>query len=152
LELDGEKLVAVFRRDWKMEKEKEFIPRGFLKRIGVQFWNPQTAKILGIFFVSAVFFLYLGIQLTNYFSTPRLEIYEPKSGAVVQNQEVEIRGETNPQNSVYVNDRLIKINSDGSFNYNLKLFPGENKILIKAVNRQNKIQTVERKVKMVDNK
>ncbi len=151
LELDPDKLVAIFRRDWKKVEEKSFIPSGFFRNFSSKFWSPHTAKILLVFLLSSIFFVYIGIQLNNFFSTPKLKLSEPESGIVIDEKQVVVKGNTEPENSVYINDQLINVQEDGSFTYTLKLFPGENDILIRAVNRHNKVQTIKRTVEVVDN-
>lgn len=151
LGLDSEKLVAVFRRDWKREEEREVIPKGLVQRWQEKIINPKTALITGVFIISALFFTYIGIQVNNYLSAPNLEVYQPKDGAVISQDQVVVEGKTQPGNTVYINDQLINVSEDGSFNYTLKLFSGKKEIIVRAVNRQKRETVISRSVEVVDN-
>lgn len=60
---------------------------------------------------------------------PKLIIYSPEDNQIFQgedNKQITITGETNPENTLYLNDRLIIIQTDGSFAHNYELKEGEN--------------------------
>lgn len=60
---------------------------------------------------------------------PELTIVAPEEGKRFyqeQNRTVEIRGQTEPEASLYFNDHLLILNSNGNFNTHLKLKEGEN--------------------------
>lgn len=67
---------------------------------------------------------------------PKLEISSPKDGATFNksDQEIEIKGETNPENIVTINGFRSIVESNGSFSYRMKLTDGENKIEIISQN------------------
>jgi len=58
---------------------------------------------------------------------PKLEINPAKDGDTV------ISGQTDPQNTVTINDRLAIVESSGKFSFTLNLTNGENKIKVTAV-------------------
>lgn len=68
---------------------------------------------------------------------PKLEITNPADNAKISGKDsfVEIKGNTDPENRLTINERVIILNSSGSFNYRLGLSNGENKILISATDR-----------------
>lgn len=67
---------------------------------------------------------------------PKLEISFPKNQESFSkaDQETTVRGNTEPENTVKVNDFIAIVSSDGSFSYVLKLQEGENKITVVAQN------------------
>lgn len=152
LDLDEKKLIAIFRRDWQKKEQTKIIPEGLTKPLDGQssFWSPKTAMVLIISLFLIVFLSYLGFQLKKYFSPPSLTVERPLENEKVKEQTVEIKGRANQDASVYINDELININESGNFSYELKLFPGENTIYIKAINRRGKETSISRKVKLVD--
>jgi len=76
---------------------------------------------------------------------------QPREGEVFKEEKVIISGQTKKGTSVSINDKLIEVDKDGKFEYQIKLFPGENTIIITAINRHNKQKTITRKIKLVDN-
>ncbi len=67
---------------------------------------------------------------------PKLEISEPKDGASVQgkkDQNITIKGVTDPDTKVYINDRLIFVSDDGNFSTTHRLENGDNGIAFKAI-------------------
>jgi len=67
---------------------------------------------------------------------PKLEISFPNDGASFSkaDQEVNIRGKTDPENTIRVNDFIAIVDTEGNFSYILRLKEGRNKIKIVAAN------------------
>lgn len=69
---------------------------------------------------------------------PTITIEEPTDGTTIElrkNQNVLIKGTTESNAQVYINDRLVYARSDGSFNTTHQLQEGENKLSIRAVDQ-----------------
>lgn len=66
--------------------------------------------------------------------TPFLEIIEPSGNTTYrgQSREIKVRGKTEPESAVTVNDSLAIINAEGDFSFNMTLIDGENLIRIEA--------------------
>ncbi|MBI4092058.1 MAG: hypothetical protein HY427_02535 [Candidatus Levybacteria bacterium] len=71
---------------------------------------------------------------------PKLEISFPTDGAGFSkaDQEINIRGTTDPENTIRVNDFIAIVDTDGNFSYVFKLKEGENKIKVVATNLAGK--------------
>jgi len=149
LGLDEKKLIAVFRRDWQKKESKEIMLSGLTTPFDrVNFWTPKLAGILtGVFFLT-IFLGYLGFQLKNFFSPPRLMVEKPTENEQVKTEELEVKGKAERQASVYINGKLIDLDQQGNFSYQLRVFPGENRLEIKAVNRRGRERIVERKIEV----
>ncbi len=148
LNLDPEKVLAVFRRDHLSLDQKKTISHGN-KELEKNFsWSPRLTGIS--LSVSAVIIIlaFLGLQLKQYFLAPPLIIFTPKEGEVVKGESLEVKGKTLPDATVLVNDELISVEFDGSFSYTVKLLSGENIIKIKAVNRRGKEVEIRRHVSL----
>lgn len=67
---------------------------------------------------------------------PRLEISFPDDGASFSkaDQEINIRGTTDPENTVKVNDFIAIVDTEGNFSNIFKLKEGENKIKVVVTN------------------
>ena len=67
-------------------------------------------------------------------TAPDLEITEPADGSRynVSKTKIAIKGKTSPEATLTINDHLIILSSDGSYNYNFALSSGENKVKVVA--------------------
>jgi len=67
-------------------------------------------------------------------SKPLLEIVSPSDGATYSkdDNQITLKGKTDPENSVTVNGFLAVVDQEGSFSYPLSLQNGENRILVVA--------------------
>jgi cytoskeletal protein RodZ len=151
LNLDAEKILAFFRRDWEQNPQGEIVPKGLsAKEDKFKFsWTPKTTLIVSISFLTFLFLIYFSFQLRHLLFPPKLEVISLLDNQQVNQETVEVKGKVSEEASVYVNNQLISV-ENGSFSYRLKLFPGENIIEVRAVDRQGKETVVERKIIRVD--
>lgn len=80
---------------------------------------------------------------------PKLEINEPKDGQQIElrkNQQLAVKGMTDPKVRVYVNDRLAFTQEDGAFSTTFQLVVGENILKVKAQDQAGNITEKELKV------
>ncbi len=79
---------------------------------------------------------------------PFLEIDIPDNGKIItgDSNEIVINGETDPENEITVNDRIVIIDQQGKFSYQANLNQGENKFIITAKDRAGNLVSLERKV------
>ena len=81
---------------------------------------------------------------------PEIEIESPEDGISIElrkNQITTIKGTTEPQAKVFINDRLVYAKSNGSFSMSFKLEEGENKLKFKVEDRGGNISEKEILVK-----
>ena len=74
--------------------------------------------------------------------SPVLTIESPSSGSVLYGQDqkmVEVKGKTEPEASLIINNRYVSIRSDGSFSYKLGLQEGENEITVLAKDKAGNV-------------
>lgn len=74
-------------------------------------------------------------QIDLLVSPPSLVLDHPQDGQTTTEKTIEVSGQTDPNTSVFINDRLALVTSDGRFRHNLALSPGENKIRIVAIDQ-----------------
>lgn len=79
---------------------------------------------------------------------PSLEVNEPSDGQTYygDNKTINVRGKTDNQVKVYINDRLAIVGGDGSFSYPVSLNEGDNQIKIVAADPAGNQTTIQRKV------
>ena len=147
LDLDPDKVLAVFRRDHTVKKRDKIMPLGLSSPLNEGFsWTPKLILILSSILVFLLIFAFLFFQVRGYLFRPPLTITSPAEGEEIQVQALQVKGKTIPDAAVYVNDQLASINFDGTFTYDLKVLPGENIIKIKAVNRRGQETEVRRRI------
>lgn len=80
---------------------------------------------------------------------PLLEVEYPADGTQVElrkNQVIEIKGKTDPNSKVYINDRFVFPNSDGSFTHRYQLSEGENILKFRVTDLAGNVSEQEIKV------
>ena len=89
---------------------------------------------------------YLFYQVFSYFSAPRLVISSPEPNAIVRQSDLEVRGKSDADSTVFVNGDLVALDREGNFQTKVSLFPGENKISVEAVSRRGQKTEISRTV------
>jgi transcriptional regulator with XRE-family HTH domain len=89
---------------------------------------------------------FIGWRSYSASTAPTLVIFEPNDGLIVNDVSVKIRGQTSEQTQVYMNGSVVLINPDGTFEADLVLRPGENKLTLTAVNTYSKTTTINRTI------
>lgn len=79
---------------------------------------------------------------------PKLEISEPTENQEFKGsqQEITVKGTTDPGNDVRINDRFVTVHDDGSFSFNFKLGDGENTLMVVARDSAGNETKLERRV------
>jgi len=83
---------------------------------------------------------------------PKLEIISPENGKQflgLQQKQITIEGQTEPNVYININDRVVIVKSDGKFNFQTNLNDGENIFKIKATDRAGNETELEFKVSFV---
>ena len=80
---------------------------------------------------------------------PLLELEAPSENAIVElrkNQQLEVKGKTEVGSKLLLNDRLVMVKPDGSFQTTFYLNEGENKLVLVATDPAGNTTKLERKV------
>lgn len=88
------------------------------------------------------------LKITYKKEAPKLEMNEPQEGQIFSKnqQDIQIKGTTDPGVDIRINDRFVVVKDDGSFTFSLKLNDGENAITIVARDPAGNETKLERKV------
>lgn len=143
-----EKLLKLFDREYQIYKnihKKDEPPVEEITRLPALPKIVLTSKTIiaiasFLIIILAGSYLYFGFK--QFVSAPWLRIEEPAKEVTTKEQEITIRGSTQNDAQVFINDQLIKVDLDGSFTDQVGLSPGLNKITIKSINKFDK-ETVE---------
>ncbi len=149
LGLSPENILAVFRRDFFEDESGQIISRSLSKNIENHgfFWTPRATLITLI--VAGVIFLsfFFAKQYLRLSSAPGIDLSSPKEGEVFKDK-VLIKGKTDKDATLKVDDSLISISDNGSFSEEIVLPRGSNIVTIETANRQGKKRIINIKVEV----
>ena len=138
LELDVDKLLAIWRREYEaqfdkkkestVKKKKVLEPAKILVTPGLVF---SVIAVVLVF----VFFGYLFYQYRSYSGAPKLEIYSPQNSIVVNSEVLDVTGKTDRDSVLLINNQRVLLDKDGSFVTSLKIRDGLNTISFLSVNK-----------------
>lgn len=141
LDLDVEKILALYRRSTKLPVAKETKKKKKSKKEGIKI-SPKHIGIviLTIFLISIV--AYVGYQIYKFQKPPTLLISQPEDEYISDKEILVIKGNTLSSTVVDINGVQTDINDIGEFEHTYKLSEGVNTIVIKAWKETNsKLQT-----------
>lgn len=138
LELDVEKLLALWRREYgahfeKGEKGEKFKIKA-LEPAKLLITPGLVLSTLGAVLIFA-FFGYLFYQYRSYSGAPVLEIYTPENSVVVHSEVLDVTGKTDRDSVLLINNQRVLLDRDGSFLTSLKLNEGLNTLNFLSVNK-----------------
>lgn len=145
LELPSEKILAIFRRQFKAEEQglpfNKLREEGFSLRV-----TPEMIRG-GLFLILLLlFFGYLFRQYQSLTFGPQLSLVEPQKNLVSHTEKITIKGKTEPDIRVYINDEEIYPNETGEFAQEISLSKGTNQVVVVAENKAGKRKTVVREI------
>ena len=77
---------------------------------------------------------------------PKLEITEPSDNSTTNNQEIKIKGSTDKETYIHINDLPIVVDANGNFETSIRLKDGDNQIVATAQDVAGNIETKNFKV------
>ena len=80
---------------------------------------------LGIIILAGGYFFY---EARGVLFNPKLEIFEPKDGAVLMSARIHIAGRADPNSAVWVAGKIFQSGESGIFEGDIALAPGYNQI------------------------
>lgn len=134
LGLDTPTVLAFWRRDFRIFVKNTPPALNLSKQL---YFSPAFFIALIAVIVVSVF-IYLGlVQNSTYNSAPELEIFTPQDGEIVGTSNILLKGKVSANSEVWLNSRMLSLNSSGEFTENLFLHPGLNTLTFKALNPSN---------------
>ena len=135
LDLNPEKMLAFFRREYARKEEVTF-----KKRISSKYLTPQTRRyfIFGVTFISLLFCFYFGHQLFRYLSPPEVRIISPLETTFKRVDKIRVIGRTEKEAVIAIFGDRVYQNKEGIFFYNFPLKPGKNILSIEVVGANGK--------------
>jgi cytoskeletal protein RodZ len=143
LDLNEDRMLAIYRRSVPQIKQEQSATRETKKRPKKIKVTPKTV----VFILSTLFLLtvlsYIGYQIYQFQSPPEIEIVNPENNLTVTQQDIEVKGVTDTNSTLFINDTPVKLTQDGVFNYNIELNPGVNLITVLAKKNNSTQESVE---------
>ena len=139
LDLDPDRLLAFFRRQYAKKEEESF-----KKRLSAKYLTPQTRKLIYFFMIIIIssFVYYFGYQVQRFISPPKVEILSPKDMVFKNQDRVKIIGKTEKEGVVKIFGERIYQNEKGEFSYDFPLKLGKNKLSIEVIGANGKKTTI----------
>jgi len=147
LGLPRKELLALFRREFDEQEYRSVLPENITakKEISLNRVRIRQAVILGSAIIVAVL-LYIFLQYKSAFFSPSLSVATPKEQSVISSQTVTIRGNTEPNASVTVNNIPVIVDAGGNFKKEITVFSGTSVITITSTNAFGKTSTIVRHI------
>lgn len=148
LNLNPEKLLAVFRREFAEGKHPPRILETFSHPVDEKRFKVTPARALGgvILGLIIVFFIYLWFEYRFLVGEPFLEVDQPVNQFNATSAEVQISGRTDPEAKLSINNQEIGVDPSGKFSQEIKLSDDINTITIIATSKIGKVTRIERTV------
>lgn len=139
LGLNPDYVLSLFLRDFDIKNK----PTKFRKEKFC--FTPQLTFIISIYLGIILFISYLVFEYFQYNSPPPLKVNW--SDLIIENDIVQISGETSYDSTIRINDDLIVVDNDGHFLKRIKYPPKDNKIVVEARSPSGKISKDEKFIK-----
>lgn len=142
LKTDVKQASALFRRDYS-KKKININPSPALRDKFT--WGPKITFFALSFCVVITIFSYLIFQYISFNSSPKLIVFEPTEGQLVNNP-VSVSGTTKSNVALTVNGQPVIVEDDGNFETKIEIEEAETQIEIKAKSVSGKDTIVIRKI------
>jgi cytoskeletal protein RodZ len=150
LNLDPQKLLAIFRREFTREKQRssEGIMESFAKPVGGRHNIITPPKLVGLVVTLVIlsFFGYLWIQYRQFVGPPSLNLTTPSDQITVDNSSIVVEGSTDPEIKVLINSQEVPVDQSGHFKEEITLPSEINKISVVASSKFGQKNEIERTV------
>ncbi len=139
-------ILPLFRREFDEKKAYKVLPDSFTKTEGFPINRVHLQQsVVVVVGILLVLLGYLFLQYRSAFLPPSIAISSPKPGSTTT-KELVVKGKTDKDATVFINDEATSVNGHGEFVKNLTLFPGKATIIVKAKNRFGKETVVTREI------
>lgn len=146
LGLPSEKILAIFRRQFRRREKKPSPFEKLTRRESFLRITPEKIKVGLVLILFLLFFGYLFGQYRLLTHEPSLILFEPPQNFVAHKEGIIVRGKTEPDARVFINNEEIYPNERGEFSQEILLSEGTNQIIIFAENKVGKKKIIKREV------
>lgn len=111
---------------------------------------PKIIRNAVFILLFCVCLLYLLIYFRRLISPPNLEVIYPERNLVINEALIEVRGQSDPETEVQINNTVIMSSQDGSFVQEVKLKQGLNNLTISAKKKYGRESVIQRQILVED--
>ena len=147
LGLPVEKSLALFSRDFDEKKSIEILPKGLISTGEfsiLKFKIGRSAFLISVVLVAVASFLFF--QYRSALFNPTLTIDSPRENQTINSLTVEVRGKTDPNATLTVDNEQIPIDSNGSFKKQISVFPGRRTLVFQVENKFGRLTQLKRSI------
>lgn len=148
LGLDVNNLLAIFRREFSEHKNPPRIMNSFSKPLTSPKFHITPTRLISLVVASLIliFFSYLWFEYRFLVMAPPLEISSPKDQETTKLENIEVKGLTDPEAQMSINNQDVVVNKDGHFDADIKLSEGANRITVISTSKFGRSTKTERTV------
>lgn len=136
LELDTDKVLALYRRDTKIPKNTPQKIKLNTKKEKFKI-SPKFITILTLSIFLILIVGYIGLQIYKFQKPPFLAVSQPLNEYVSEDEQLTVKGTTEANSIVEINNESIDVTENGEFESELTLKEGVNTINVKAWKETN---------------
>jgi cytoskeletal protein RodZ len=146
LGLSKSEIKAFFKREFDEKRAMKVLPDSMVKtkEFPIERMRIQQSVLAFVFFL-IVILGYLFFQYREALLPPTLTVTSPQSGSKTS-QDIVVTGNADSNATVTVNGDPATVQSNGVFQKEITLFPGDATIQVRAINRFGKVSTIQRTV------
>ncbi len=144
LSLDYNRLLSLYEKG-KENTSQEKKPVKINKPTKV-YLTPIIVRNAVIIIIVLLLLIYLGWQVNKIFEAPELIINEPPQETIITENFIEVKGSTEKEAQVFINDKEVFLDSNGQFKATLDLQKGLNIIKIRATKKHSRENIIYREV------
>lgn len=137
LGINTDEIISIFRRDYA---QKPYLEQ---KKLSVLTITPQLTYSTIISLLAILFSLYLFFEYVKFNRPPVLKVIWPET----YNKVVEIKGSTDIESTIKINQSLVIVDQNGNFFKKLELSTSEAKIVVESTSPAGKTTTEEKILK-----
>ncbi|MFA9288928.1 MAG: helix-turn-helix domain-containing protein [Weeksellaceae bacterium] len=139
LDLDPDRVLAYFRRDYERTEEVKF-----KKTVPSLQLLPETKKvIIGVaIFLFVIFGGFIAVQFQAFLAPPNVEIIAPEETVFRNTPRVTVIGKTQPEAAIVIFGENIYPDENGVFRYEFPLQKGRNRLTIEVTGANGKTAEV----------
>lgn len=147
---DPKQVLAIFRRDYDADAKGRIIPRTLTEtsRRSLFTFNPSSATLIIAGILGALVVAFFLRQIIDFRSAPDLQVSEPQDQAQLTSP-ITVKGNTHPQATVHINNRLATVTENGDFSQEITLTPGEHTLVITSSGRSGQKRTLLRQITII---
>ena len=141
LDIGVGKVAALLKRDYP-PRALNINPKPDVAKAFV--WSPKLTFFVGIAVVTVILFGYLIYQYVRFVSPPELYVDSPQDGQMVAERQIVVKGRTDLEASVKVNNQPVVTGDDGQFEAEIEVSEATSEVIVVARSRSGKETVINR--------